>query len=89
MNLNSNFTFHNFIVNEDNKLAFYSSKQVAEKVNGNFNPLFIYGKYGSGKTRLLHTIGNYIKENDRKKKILFIDCNEFINDFNILQTTLD
>lgn len=72
MKLNTNFTFDNFIVNDNNKLAFYSSKQVAKKINNSFNPLFIYGKSGCGKTYLLHAINNYIKDNDYKKKILLL-----------------
>lgn len=82
----SRYTFDNFVVGESNKLAFHSAKMVAENPGSstgylNFNPLFIYGGVGLGKTHLLHSIGNYITNNLPKLKILYVPTEKLINDF--------
>ena len=53
---------------------------VAEQPGSMYNPLFIYGKSGLGKTHLMHDIGNYIKETSRKK-VLYVTTDTFVNDF--------
>ena len=66
-NLKSEYTFDNFIVGDSNRFAFTAARAVAEKPGKAYNPLFLYGKSGLGKTHLMHSIGNYILENSNKK----------------------
>ena len=70
-NLNKEYTFNNFIVGSSNRFAFTASMAVAEKPGKAYNPLFLYGKSGLGKTHLMHSIGNYILENTNLR-VLYI-----------------
>lgn len=79
-NLNPNYNFDNFIVGDSNKFAHATALAVAENPGKMYNPLFIYSNSGLGKTHLMHSIGNYIIKNS-KKKVLYVTCDEFINDF--------
>lgn len=79
-NLNSNYTFDNFIVGDSNRFAFTAARAVAEKPGKAYNPLFLYGKSGLGKTHLMHSIGNYIIENSNKK-VLYVSSEQFVNDY--------
>ena len=79
-NLNKNYTFENFIVGESNKFAQAAALAVAENPGTMYNPLFIYGNSGLGKTHLMHAIGNYI-ETKYKKKVLYVTSDDFMNDF--------
>ena len=79
-NLNKDYTFNNFIVGNSNRFAFTASMAVAEKPGKAYNPLFLYGKSGLGKTHLMHSIGNYILENTNLK-VLYISSDKFVNDF--------
>lgn len=79
-NFNTKYRFDNFIVGDSNRFAYSSALAVAEKPGKLYNPLFIYGKSGLGKTHLLHAIGNYLLENS-EKKVLYITSEQFINDF--------
>ncbi len=79
-NLDPKHTFDNFIVGESNKFAKYNALAIAEKPGQIYNPLFIYGSSGLGKTHLMHAIGNYIVENSNKK-VLYITSDDFVNDF--------
>ena len=79
-NLNKNLTFENFIVGNSNKLAHATALAVAETPGQTYNPLFIYGNSGLGKTHLMHAIGNYI-ENSTNKKVLYVTADQFIDDF--------
>jgi len=79
-NLNSNYTFDTFIVGTSNRFAFTASRAVAEKPGKAYNPLFLYGKSGLGKTHLMHSIGNYIIENSNLR-VLYISSDKFVNDF--------
>ena len=79
-NLNTNYTFDNFIVGASNRFAFTASRAVAEKPGKAYNPLFLYGKSGLGKTHLMNSIGNYIIENS-KLRVLYISSDKFVNDF--------
>ena len=79
-NLNSNYTFDNFIVGDSNRFAFTAARAVAEKPGKAYNPLFLYGKSGLGKTHLMHAIGNYIIENSNKK-VLYVSSEQFVNDY--------
>ena len=78
--LNKNYTFDNFVVGNSNKFAQMSALAVAENPGAIYNPLFIYGNSGLGKTHLMHAIGNYI-ENNSRKKVLYITSETFCNDF--------
>ncbi len=79
-NLNPNYTFDNYIIGESNKFAKMTAIAVAEKPGKMYNPLFIYGKSGLGKTHLMHAIGNYIKENSNNR-VLYVTCEKFVEDF--------
>ena len=79
-NLNPNLTFDNYVVGKTNLEAQLNGLQVAENPGTLYNPLFIYGKSGLGKTHLMHAIGNFIVENTNKK-VLYISCEEFTDDF--------
>lgn len=79
-NLNKDYVFDNFIVGSSNRFAYTASMAVAEKPGKAYNPLFLYGKSGLGKTHLMHSIGNYILENSNLR-VLYISSDKFVNDF--------
>ncbi len=79
-NLNKNYTFESFVVGESNKFAQAAALAVAENPGTMYNPLFIYGNSGLGKTHLMHSIGNYI-ESKYNKKVLYVTSDDFMNDF--------
>ena len=79
-NLDPRYTFDNFIVGQSNKFAKATSLAVAERPGFMYNPLFIYGKSGLGKTHLMHAIGNYI-ESKFNKIVLYVTSDDFMNDF--------
>ena len=79
--LNKKYTFQNFVIGESNRFAHAAAIAVAESPAENYNPLFIYGGVGLGKTHLLHAIGNRIKENDPSKRVLYITSESFTNEF--------
>lgn len=79
--LNPSYTFENFVVGDCNNIASSAAKAVAENPGVLYNPLFIYGGVGLGKTHIMHAIGNYILSADRKKKILYVTTEQFVNEF--------
>ena len=79
-NLKKEFTFDTFIVGNSNKFAQAAALSVAENPGIMYNPLFIYGNSGLGKTHLMHAIGNYIFENS-DKRVLYVKSDTFISDF--------
>ncbi len=79
--LNSKFTFDNFVVGSCNKEAVQASLLVASNPGASFNPLFIYAKSGLGKTHLIHALGNYIRNNNPYKKVLYITTDAFIDEY--------
>lgn len=79
-NLNSKYNFDNFIVGDSNKFAHATALAVAENPGQMYNPLFIYGSSGLGKTHLMHAIGNYITQN-QNKRVLYVTCEKFVEDF--------
>lgn len=74
------FTFDNFIVGNSNKFAHAGCLAVAENPGNAYNPLFLYGNSGLGKTHLLYAIGNEIKKNDPNKDVCYVKGDEFINE---------
>ena len=79
-NLNASMTFENFVQGKSNQLAVASSKQVGENPGQSYNPLFIYGGVGLGKTHLMHAIGNQIREGNPKAKVVYLHSERFVND---------
>ena len=79
-NLKKEFNFESFIVGNSNKFAQAAALSVAEKPGVMYNPLFIYGNSGLGKTHLMHAIGNYIFDNSNKR-VLYVKSDTFISDF--------
>jgi len=73
------YTFDNFIVGDCNRLAAKAAAKIVEE-SSKFNPLYIYGSTGTGKTHLLHAIGNAITEREISAAVLYIGIDEFIND---------
>lgn len=78
---NKKFTFENFVVGKSNQFVYSAAKSVAENPGTRYNPLFIYGGSGLGKTHLLHSIGNYIFKNSPNLKIMYVTCSNFTNDY--------
>ena len=79
--LNSKYQFENFIVGNSNRLAAATSQAVSAKPGVVYNPLFLYGGVGLGKTHLVQAIGNEILKKFPKKKIIYVSCERFTNDF--------
>jgi chromosomal replication initiator protein len=80
--LNPQYIFDTFVVGSGNRFAHAACVAVAEKQGGrNFNPLFLYGGSGLGKTHLMHAIGNYICANQPAKNILYVQTEQFVNEF--------
>jgi chromosomal replication initiator protein len=78
-NLNPKYTFDNFVVGSFNELAHAASLAVSESPGFTYNPLFIYGGVGLGKTHLIQAIGNKINEDSKKKKIKYISSEKFVS----------
>lgn len=78
---NEKFTFENFVVGKSNQFVYAGARAVAENPGQRFNPFFIYGGVGLGKTHLLHAIGNYIKKFTPHIKIKYVTCEKFMNDY--------
>lgn len=78
--LNPKYTFDNFIVGSSNRFAHAASVAVAESPSKLYNPLFLYGDSGLGKTHLLHAIGNYISVLNPDLKVLYIPAVDFTNE---------
>ena len=79
-NLNNKYNFDNFIIGSSNKFAQAAALSVAENPGTMYNPLFIFGNSGLGKTHLMHAIGNYIVDNSNKR-VLYVTSDQFIEDF--------
>ena len=79
-NLNPNYTFDTFVVGSNNRFAQSASLAVAESPGNTYNPLFIYGGAGLGKTHLMHSIAHFIIENDDNSKVLYVTSEEFTNE---------
>ena len=78
---NKKYTFDSFVVGKSNQVVYAAMRNVAENPSAKFNPLFIYGGAGLGKTHLLHSVGNYLNENRPELNVLYVTCEKFMNDF--------
>ncbi|MFH1253058.1 MAG: chromosomal replication initiator protein DnaA [Candidatus Uhrbacteria bacterium] len=81
VSLNSKYSFANFIVGKQNELAHAAAQAVASQPGDVYNPLFLYGGVGLGKTHLLQAVGNEIAKQNSKAKILYVTSEKFTNDF--------
>ena len=79
--INKQFTFDSFVAGSNSKLVYAAAKAVAEAPGETFNPLFIYGESGLGKTHLMHAIANEISRRYPEKKVLYTTCENFLNEF--------
>lgn len=79
-NLNATFTFQNFVEGKSNQLARAASLQVAGNPGGAYNPLFLYGAVGLGKTHLMHAIGNHIIQYNPQAKVIYLHSERFVAD---------
>src|SRR5262249_41000453 len=79
--LNERFTFSTYVVADSNQLPAAAASAVAESPGRCYNPLFIYGGTGLGKTHLLHAVGNKICEGDRSARVIYLSSEEFTNEF--------
>ena len=79
-NINPNYQFDNFVEGKSNQLARAAATQVANNPGGSYNPLFIYGGTGLGKTHLLHAVGNGIVANRENAKIVYMHSERFVQD---------
>jgi len=79
--LNPNYSFDTFVVGDNNRFAHAASLAVAESPATAYNPLFLYGGVGLGKTHLMHAIGNEIIRNNKNSKILYVTSENFTNEF--------
>jgi len=81
LNLNPRYTFRNFIVGSANRLAHAASLSVAERPGHAYNPLFLYGGVGLGKTHLMHAIGNQVLARFPRKRVVYATSEKFTNEF--------
>jgi chromosomal replication initiator protein len=79
-NLNPKYTFENFVVGSFNELAYAAAMAVVKNPGQVYNPFFVYGGVGLGKTHLLQAIGNEIVKNFQKKKVRYVPCEKFVSD---------
>lgn len=79
--INSNYTFDSFVIGPNNSLAHAAALAVADKIGQLYNPLFVYGGPGLGKTHLLHAIGNKLRETNGRAKVLYQSADRFVNEF--------
>jgi len=79
-NLMENYTFDTFVEGKSNQLAFAAAQQVAENPGGSYNPLFIYGGVGLGKTHLMHAVGNALRARKPDAKIVYLHSERFVAD---------
>lgn len=81
VDLNQKYSFETFVIGESNRLAHAAAQAVSKNPGITYNPLFIYGGVGLGKTHLMQAIGNEIRRRDKKKNIVYTTCEKFTNEF--------
>ncbi|UKJ73971.1 chromosomal replication initiator protein DnaA [Azospirillum brasilense] len=79
--LDPRFTFENFVVGKPNELAHAAARRVADATSVTFNPLFLYGGVGLGKTHLMHAIAWQIRRNDPNRKVIYLSAEKFMYQF--------
>ncbi len=79
--LNPNYTFESFVVGDSNRMAVLTSLKVADNPGVVYNPLYIFGGVGLGKTHLMQAIGNYITEQNIDSRILYVQANDYLSDY--------
>ncbi|MFT7558393.1 MAG: chromosomal replication initiator protein [Flavobacteriales bacterium] len=79
-NLNKDFIFENFVQGKSNQLAMAAAKQISENPGGSYNPLFLYGGVGLGKTHLMHAVGNALNERKRGARVVYLHSERFVAD---------
>lgn len=79
--LNTKYTFDTFIVGSSNELAYAACQAISQNPGTKYNPLFIYGGVGLGKTHLIQAVGNEIIRNNPRARVLYISSEQFVNDF--------
>jgi chromosomal replication initiator protein len=79
-NLVDNYTFDNFVEGKSNQLALAAAQQVAENPGESYNPLFLYGGVGLGKTHLMHAVGNALKNQNPHAKVVYLHSERFVAD---------
>ena len=77
----SQYTFENFVVGKSNDYAEAVARAVADNPGSKYNPVFLWGGVGLGKTHLMHAIGNSLTRNFPEKKIMYVTCDQFVNEF--------
>ncbi len=80
MNINLKYNFENFVVGKSNQLAVAAARAVSEEPGTRYNPLFIYGGAGLGKTHLMHAIGNALRTSHPRLKVLLVSSEKFVNE---------
>ena len=80
-NLNPNYTFDSFVIGENNQFAHAAAMAAASSPSRTYNPLFIYGDVGLGKTHLMQAIGNHVIQKKQRIKVCYITCEEFTNEY--------
>lgn len=80
-NLNPNYTFDSFVIGENNQFAHAAAMAAASSPSRTYNPLFIYGDVGLGKTHLMQAIGNHVVQKKQRVKVCYITCEEFTNEY--------
>ena len=78
---NPRYTFSNFVVGDSNRFAHATAEAVAKSPGAQFNPYFIYGGVGLGKTHLLNAIGNAVRGNNARARVLYISSEQFVNEY--------
>ncbi len=78
--INPKYTFDSFVVGQSNRYLYAAAKAVAENPSNSYNPLFIYGGTGLGKTHIMHAIANHIKQNNPLLNVLYATCEKFTSD---------
>ncbi len=79
--LDPRFTFNNFVLGKSNELAYAAARRVAETATVNFNPLFLHGGVGLGKTHLMHAIAWHIRQRDPSRRVIYMSAEKFMYQF--------
>ncbi|AKJ63292.1 chromosomal replication initiator protein DnaA [Kiritimatiella glycovorans] len=80
-NLNKDYTFENFVIGPSNNFSHAAAMAVAQSPSRAYNPLFIYGGTGLGKTHLMQAIGNFVLSKNRRKRVSYLSCETFTNEY--------